>query len=253
MPCMIPRMIWEGTLFFFSPPWSKPNDLKVEQLDPETMSNNFRLWLTSMPAKSFPVQVGTKNNQGYLNTRDRMFQTCLGSLNTRRTLYTSLRNVDSIVQNNNTALAIATQCSAPALVFQALLGIFEISVLPMAAWTFWSPLKNITEYCMTRCCRMVSRWRTNLLPDFEPTCAMPSVKRIPSDWSAFLGVQFIASFYMDSQLVNLCVIHFYQLLLYHANKTTYNIVNPSPSEKQCFWPRNHMYCWRLCAVIHMDP
>lgn len=137
-------------------------------------------------------------------------------LNTRRTLYTSLQNVDSIVQNNNTALAIATQCSAPALVFQALLGIFEISVLPMAAWTFWSPLKNITEYCMTRCCRMVSRWRTNLLPDFEPTCAMPSVKRIPSDWSAFLGVQFIASYYMDSQLVNLCVIHYYQLLLYHA-------------------------------------
>lgn len=108
-------------------------------------------------------------------------------LNTRRTLYTSLRNVDSIVQNNNTALAIATQCSAPALVFQALLGIFEISVLPMAALTFWSTLKNITQYCMTRCCRMVSRWRTNLLPDFEPTCAMPSAKRIPSDWSAFLG------------------------------------------------------------------
>ena len=127
-----------------------------------------------------------ENDKG-MNTRDRMFQTCLGSLNTRRTLYTSLRNVDSIVQNNNTALAIATQCSAPALVFQALLGIFEISVLPMAAWTFWSPLKNFTEYCMTRCCRMVSRWRTNLLPAFEPTCAMPSVKRIPSDWSAFLG------------------------------------------------------------------
>ena len=174
-----------------------------------------------------------------------MFQTCLGSLNTRRTLYTSLRNVDSIVQNNNTALAIATQCSAPALVFQALLGIFEISVLPMAAWTFWSPLKNITEYCMTRCCRMVSRWRTNLLPDFEPTCAMPSVKRIPSDWSAFLGVQFIASYYMDSQLVNLCVIHFYQLLLYHANKTTYNIVVNSPLLHGC----PGMCGWDVSAAV----
>jgi dynein heavy chain len=29
----------------------------VEQLNPENMANSFRLWLTSMPAKSFPVQV----------------------------------------------------------------------------------------------------------------------------------------------------------------------------------------------------
>lgn len=88
MSCMIPRMIWEGTCFLSA--LKQPNDLKVEQLDPETMSNNFRLWLTSMPAKSFPVQVGTKNNQGYrairctpskpenhgMNTRNRMFQAC---------------------------------------------------------------------------------------------------------------------------------------------------------------------------------
>ena len=33
-----------------------PSVFEVEQLDPETMSNHFRLWLTSMPAKSFPVQ-----------------------------------------------------------------------------------------------------------------------------------------------------------------------------------------------------
>lgn len=153
------------------------------------------------------------------------------------------------MQNNNTALAIATQCSAPALVFQALLGIFEISVLPMAAWTFWSPLKNITKYCITRCCRMVSRWRTNLLPDFEPTCAMPSVKRIPSDWSAFLG-RFIASYYMDSQLVifmhsSLSLII---TVLYHANKTAYNSVNPSPSEKQCFCDKeSHVLLTSLCS------
>ena len=184
MPCMIPRMIWEGTFFF--PPWSKPNDLKVEQLDPETMSNNFRLWLTSMPAKSFPVQVGTKNNQGYraiectpskpendkgMNTGDRMFQTCLGSLNTRRTLYTSLQNVDSIHQKS----AKQQHSCGQEVELQLICDIHP------------------SEYCMTRCCRMVSRWQTNLLPDFEPTCAMPSVKRIPSDWSAFLGVQFIAS------------------------------------------------------------
>merc|ERR1719272_850685 len=35
------------------------NDLEmiVDQLNPDSMSNNFRLWLTSMPAKIFPVQV----------------------------------------------------------------------------------------------------------------------------------------------------------------------------------------------------
>eukprot|EP00434_Breviolum_minutum_P000967 symbB.v1.2.000850.t2/scaffold37.1/size397765/22 len=37
--------------------WMPTLEAIVEQLDPETMSNNFRLWLTSMPAKSFPVQV----------------------------------------------------------------------------------------------------------------------------------------------------------------------------------------------------
>lgn len=37
--------------------WMQTLEAIVEQLDPETMSNNFRLWLTSMPAKSFPVQV----------------------------------------------------------------------------------------------------------------------------------------------------------------------------------------------------
>ncbi|CAJ1362220.1 unnamed protein product [Effrenium voratum] len=37
--------------------WMPTLEAIVEQLDPENMSNNFRLWLTSMPAKSFPVQV----------------------------------------------------------------------------------------------------------------------------------------------------------------------------------------------------
>merc|ERR1719498_2071028 len=37
--------------------WMPDLELIVEQLNPESMSNNFRLWLTSMPAKSFPVQV----------------------------------------------------------------------------------------------------------------------------------------------------------------------------------------------------
>jgi len=37
--------------------WMPDLEAIVEQLNPETMSNNFRLWLTSMPAKSFPVQV----------------------------------------------------------------------------------------------------------------------------------------------------------------------------------------------------
>lgn len=32
-------------------------EMIVEQLNPESMSNNFRLWLTSMPAKTFPVSV----------------------------------------------------------------------------------------------------------------------------------------------------------------------------------------------------
>ena len=57
---------WFERVHVFFPTWKQRHDLKVEQLDPETMSNNFRLWLTSMPAKSFPVQVGTKNNRGYL-------------------------------------------------------------------------------------------------------------------------------------------------------------------------------------------
>merc|ERR1712137_492181 len=37
--------------------WMSNLEAIVEQLNPESMSNNFRLWLTSMPAKSFPVQV----------------------------------------------------------------------------------------------------------------------------------------------------------------------------------------------------
>jgi len=37
--------------------WMSNLEAIVEQLDPEGMSANFRLWLTSMPAKSFPVQV----------------------------------------------------------------------------------------------------------------------------------------------------------------------------------------------------
>jgi dynein heavy chain len=37
--------------------WMSNLEAIVERLNPETMSNNFRLWLTSMPAKSFPVQV----------------------------------------------------------------------------------------------------------------------------------------------------------------------------------------------------
>jgi len=37
--------------------WMSSLEAIVEQLNPENMSNNFRLWLTSMPAKTFPVQV----------------------------------------------------------------------------------------------------------------------------------------------------------------------------------------------------
>merc|ERR1719405_224875 len=37
--------------------WMSSLEAIVENLNPEQMSNNFRLWLTSMPAKSFPVQV----------------------------------------------------------------------------------------------------------------------------------------------------------------------------------------------------
>jgi dynein heavy chain len=37
--------------------WMSDLEAMVEQLNPESMSNNFRLWLTSMPSKSFPVQV----------------------------------------------------------------------------------------------------------------------------------------------------------------------------------------------------
>jgi len=37
--------------------WMSSLEAIVEQLNPETMSNNFRLWLTSMPAATFPVQV----------------------------------------------------------------------------------------------------------------------------------------------------------------------------------------------------
>ena len=50
-----PRRIWAD---YVTPCHSAITAPQVEQLDPETMSNNFRLWLTSMPAKSFPVQVG---------------------------------------------------------------------------------------------------------------------------------------------------------------------------------------------------
>jgi dynein heavy chain len=37
--------------------WMSELEAIVESLNPEQMSNHFRLWLTSMPAKSFPVQV----------------------------------------------------------------------------------------------------------------------------------------------------------------------------------------------------
>jgi len=37
--------------------WMSVLEATVEQLNPETMSPQFRLWLTSMPAKTFPVQV----------------------------------------------------------------------------------------------------------------------------------------------------------------------------------------------------
>merc|ERR1719446_925735 len=37
--------------------WMSNLEAIVEQLNPDSMSNNFRLWLTSMPAASFPVQV----------------------------------------------------------------------------------------------------------------------------------------------------------------------------------------------------
>eukprot|EP00933_Yihiella_yeosuensis_P041142 TRINITY_DN35573_c0_g1_i1.p1 TRINITY_DN35573_c0_g1~~TRINITY_DN35573_c0_g1_i1.p1 ORF type:complete len:1671 (-),score=457.77 TRINITY_DN35573_c0_g1_i1:233-5206(-) len=37
--------------------WMSNLEAIVEQLNPETMQNSFRLWLTSMPAKTFPVQV----------------------------------------------------------------------------------------------------------------------------------------------------------------------------------------------------
>jgi len=37
--------------------WMSSLEATVEQFNPDLMSKNFRLWLTSMPAKSFPVQV----------------------------------------------------------------------------------------------------------------------------------------------------------------------------------------------------
>eukprot|EP00929_Paragymnodinium_shiwhaense_P087552 TRINITY_DN476_c0_g8_i1.p1 TRINITY_DN476_c0_g8~~TRINITY_DN476_c0_g8_i1.p1 ORF type:complete len:2571 (-),score=771.76 TRINITY_DN476_c0_g8_i1:261-7973(-) len=37
--------------------WMSNLEAIVERLDPDSMSMNFRLWLTSMPAKTFPVQV----------------------------------------------------------------------------------------------------------------------------------------------------------------------------------------------------
>ncbi|CAE8619847.1 unnamed protein product [Polarella glacialis] len=37
--------------------WMSSLEAIVEQLNPDQQQNNFRLWLTSMPAKSFPVQV----------------------------------------------------------------------------------------------------------------------------------------------------------------------------------------------------
>merc|ERR1719386_373205 len=37
--------------------WMGRLEEHVEQLNPDQMSKQFRLWLTSMPAKSFPVQV----------------------------------------------------------------------------------------------------------------------------------------------------------------------------------------------------
>ena len=199
MPCMIPRMIWEGTFFFH---------LEANRTIWRLNNSTQRPCPTTSACGSLPCQpnhslcrsgrktiraIGAiectpskpENDKG-MNTGDRMFQTCLGSLNTRRTLYTSLQNVDSIHQKS----AKQQHSCGQEVELQLICDIHP------------------SEYCMTRCCRMVSRWQTNLLPDFEPTCAMPSVKRIPSDWSAFLGVQFIASYYMDSQLVNLCVIQY---------------------------------------------
>jgi dynein heavy chain len=37
--------------------WMSDLEMIVQSLNPETMSTNFRLWLTSMPSKTFPVQV----------------------------------------------------------------------------------------------------------------------------------------------------------------------------------------------------
>merc|ERR1719408_185293 len=37
--------------------WMSSLEAICERFNPDSMSNNFRLWLTSMPAKSFPVLI----------------------------------------------------------------------------------------------------------------------------------------------------------------------------------------------------
>ena len=48
--------------------WTESEDrileMLVQQFNPESVHNNFRLWLTSMPSKDFPVQVRCRRSSG---------------------------------------------------------------------------------------------------------------------------------------------------------------------------------------------
>ena len=44
--------------------WMPALEMLVQQFNPESMHHNFRLWLTSMPSKDFPVQVRCRRSSG---------------------------------------------------------------------------------------------------------------------------------------------------------------------------------------------